>query len=200
MAMSACGCPGSRAPGPGDSSPPPPADLEVERIAMAATPATELSTEQLQHTELLRIARNFGKDTFQIALDAWVPTAAPDRLADVRLWWARSDRDDERSPFGEGTKSHFEIEYEQPAPDHWRVLMKSGGKTFAFDVEVGEGGAPQAFAEVEVGGRKVAHCRTTSGTLHARRLLGAPIGIRKLDVRCVDDEGTTHEGSVVSGS
>jgi hypothetical protein len=199
-ATTACGCPGSRAPGPADSSPPPPADLEVERIPMAATPASALSTEELAHTELLRIARNFGKESFQIALDAWVPTAQPDRLADVRLWWARSDRSGERSPFGEGTKSHFEIEYEQPAPDHWRVLMKSGGKTFAFDVEVGEGGVPGAFTEVDVGPRRIPHCRTSSGTLHARRLLGAPIGIRKLDVQCVDDEGTSHQGSVVPGS
>lgn len=166
---------------------------------MAATPVTELSTEQVTHTELFRIARNFGKDTFEIALDAWVPTAEPDRLADVRLWWARTDRDGERSPFGEGTRSHFEIAYEQPAPDHWRVLMKSGGKTFAFDVEVGTDGVPRAFVDIEAGATKVPHCHARTGTLHARRLLGAPIGIRKLDVTCIDDQGTTHEGSVVSG-
>lgn len=195
----ACGCPGAHAPPPGESSPPPPPNLEVERLPMAKTPVTELSTEELIHTELLRIGRNFGKTTFEIALDAWVAADVPGELADVRLWWARSDRDLERSPFGEGTKGNFEIEYEQPATDHWRVHIVSGGKRFTFEIEVGDDGKPRAYAEVETGAGTIRHCHATAGVLHARRLLGAPIGIKKLEVRCTDDDGTAHEGSVAGG-
>jgi hypothetical protein len=193
-----CGCPGSQAPDPGDSSPPAPPELEAERLPMAATPITALSTEQLAHHELLRIERDFGKPQYVIALDAWVTTVVPPQLGDARLWWSRTDKENERSPFGPGTKRHFEIEYDQPAADRWSVHLVSDGKRFTFNIEVDAQGKPHAFADVSAGSERFEHCRATTGVLHARKVLGLPVGIDTLDMACTDDAGTTHQGQVVA--
>src|SRR5262247_682211 len=80
-----CGSNGKAPPAIADTQPP--EDPERPRLPMEATPAESLSTPQLQHTELLRIRRNFGKEHFEIVLDAWVATDVPDEIHDARLWW-----------------------------------------------------------------------------------------------------------------
>jgi hypothetical protein len=177
----------------------PPEDPERPRLPMEATPPEGLSNAQIQHTELLRIRRNFGKEHFEIALDAWIAIDVPDKIHDARLWWARTDKGDERSPFGESTRGHFEIRTQELAPDRWDLELISDKKKFVFHVEIAEDGKPAAFADVMVGPMMVTHCRASVGILHARRLLGAPVGIRKLEVTCIDDQGTVHEGRVLDG-
>jgi hypothetical protein len=199
MLAAACfACPGPQSPDPGDLAPPPVVDAPAERLPMARTPPSELSNDELLHTELLRIRRNFGKEQFEIALDAWVAAAAPGQLADLRLWWARTDRDGERSPFGEGTRENFTIEYETPASDRWRVHLVSDRKRFTFDVEIGEDAVVRAFADVMVGAQKIQHCRAVEGELQARRLLGAPIGIKKLELTCIAADGTQLHGRMLT--
>ncbi len=170
------------------------------RIPMAATPVTDLTTQQLRHHELLRIERDFGKPHFVIALDAWVTTTEPSRLADARLWWSRTDKADERSPFGTGTKRHFEIAYDQPAEDRWDVHLVSDDKRFTFHIEVDRDGAPAAYATIKTTQGTIEHCRATTGVLHARKVLGLPVGIDALDVDCTDADGKPQRGSVAATS
>ena len=198
--VTACGCPGSNAPDPTDSSPPPPPELDVVRIPMAATAVADLNTQQLAHHELLRIERDFGKPQFVIALDAWVTTAAPKQLADTRLWWSRTDKNDERSPFGPGTKRHFEIAYDQPADNRWDVHLVSDDKKFTFHIEVDDAGEPHAYATIQTTQGTIDHCKASTGVLHARKVLGLPVGIDALDVDCTDDAGKPQRGSVAATS
>ena len=154
--------------------------------------------DQLEHTELLRLSRDFGKQEFEIALDAWVDRARPRELAAVRLWWARPDRADERSPFGTRTRRHFEIIDERLAPDHWRINLVSDRKVFAFDIRIEDEGRPVAHASVRgLDGRHVERCRVERGELKARRVVGVPAGIDELMVSCTDADGTPMQGTVV---
>ena len=72
-----CGCPpsGTDTNGPHQGEDPPVGS--VGTIPNEQTPAAALSTATLQHTELVRITRNFGKSNFEIALDAWTPIENP---------------------------------------------------------------------------------------------------------------------------
>lgn len=165
---------------------------------MQATPVGELATPQLAHHELLRISRDFGKAHFVIALDAWVTTTDPARLADTRLWWSRTDRDNERSPFGPGTKRHFQIAYDQPSENRWDVHLDSDDKRFTFHIEVDDEGHPHAYASIDTTQGRIDHCRTSTGVLHARKVLGLPVGISALDVDCTDDDGKPQRGSIAA--
>jgi len=177
-----------------------PTSYVTTAIPLEATPADRLSNTALQHVELCRIARNFGKENFEIALDAWVPVEGDREIAEVRLWWARTDRGAERSPFGAKSRDHFDITYERLASDRWRVDLQSDRKLFVFMIELDDTGAPAAFADIETDGAgTITHCRLVGGTLQARKLLGAPIGIRGFDVACVDDDGHDQRGRMVEG-
>jgi hypothetical protein len=175
------------------------AETPVEDVVpMETTPLAELSTETLEHTELLRLGRDFGKQDFEIALDAWVDRRRPRELALVRLWWARIDRDLERSPFGSKTRRHFDIADERLAPDHWRIDLVSDRKVFSFDIEIDPEGKPAAHASVRAeDGQHVEHCRVDRGELLARRVLRVPAGIEALAVVCKDAEGTLVRGTVI---
>lgn len=161
------------------------------------TPIASLSTTALHHTELIRITRNFGKSNFEIALDAWTPIETPREIADVRLWWARPDRDGERSPFSEKSRDHFEMKYERLAPDKWRVDLGSDKHVYRFWIEIDEAGAPAAYADVDASGGRITHCRVVRGTLVARKVFGAPVGIRDFEVSCIDAEGAERSGTMV---
>jgi hypothetical protein len=198
--LSACSCgrPTSTSQDPADAGELQVAQADVaELVPMAATPVEQLSTELLEHTELLRIGRDFGKRDFEIALDAWVDRRQPEELALVRLWWARVDRDLERSPLGARTRRHFEIEDDTVAPDHWRIHLIADRKVFSFDVEIAEGGTPAAYAAVQSSqGVRLEHCRIERGELQARRVLGVAAGVEAIAVSCMDAEGVTRAGHV----
>jgi hypothetical protein len=199
LCASACTCTqnGSRTTEPDSNETP--TTYVTTAIPLEATPADRLSNAALQHTELCRIARNFGKENFEIALDAWTPVDGEREITEVRLWWARTDRAAERSPFGAKSREHFEITYQRLATDRWRVDLQSDRKLFVFMIELDETGTPAAFADVETDGGTVSHCRLVGGTLQARKLLGAPIGIKGFDVQCVDEDGHEQAGRMVEG-
>ena len=167
------------------------------RMPYTATDAADLSGEGLEHHEVLRISRDFGKPTFEIVVDTWVPQARPGRISDVRMWWVQNDAGDRRSPFGKKIQRYVDLEYTPASDDTWSVTMRADRKEFRFAVELTDAGAAEAYADVVVeGGGTVRHCRAVDGRLVARRLLGLPIGIKRLEVTCIDDAGATHEGHV----
>lgn len=196
-----CGCPpsGTDTNGPHQGEDPPVGS--VGTIPNGQTPAAALSTATLQHTELVRITRNFGKSNFEIALDAWTPIENPREIADVRLWWAMSDRDGERGPFSAKSRDHFQMTYERLAPDRWRVDLGSDRHVYRFWIEYDETGVVAAFADV-VGdaGESFEHCRVTRGTLAARKIFGAPVGIRDFEVTCIDAEGSQRSGNMIDSA
>jgi hypothetical protein len=198
LLVGSCGRPSSRFQDPADSGDLQVAEPEVaELVPMVATPADQLSNDVLEHTELLRLSRDFGKREFEVALDAWVDRRRPGELALVRLWWSRVDRDLERSPFGSRSRRHFEIDDDRVTPAHWRVHLLADRKVFSFDVRIDDGDAPAAYATVRSSdGQRVEHCRVQRGELQARRVVGVPAGIDGIAVVCTDSEGATHEGHV----
>lgn len=197
VAALACGCPrnGSDSNGPDET----PDTVTNERVGIPeeATPVERLSNDVLHHVELVRITRNFGKEHFEIALDAWTPADGSHEIVDVRLWWLRTDHAAERSPFSAKSREQFGIDYERLAADRWRIGLESDRKRFEFLVEYAETGSPAAYADVETDDGVVEHCRVESGTLQARKLFGAPVGIKAFEVSCVDDGGRTHRGRMV---
>jgi hypothetical protein len=198
FSLCACTCTrnGSDTTGPDPNETP--SSQVTTAVPLEATPADSLSNPALHHTELCRIARNFGKENFEIALDAWTPIEGEREITEVRLWWARTDRGAERSPFGTKSRDHFDIRYERLAPDRWRVDLQSDRKLFVFMIELDDTGVPAAFVDVETqAAGTVSHCRLLGGTLQARKLLGAPIGIKGFEVDCVDDDGREHSGRMV---
>lgn len=199
LALAAClgGCPrnGSDTQGPEDDG------TAVPNVAGSLpnhkTAGDALSTPTMQHVELVRITRNFGKSNFEIALDAWTPVDNPREIADVRLWWAVADRDGERGPFSAKSRDSLEIEYERIDSGNWRVDLGSDKHVFRFWVGYDGSGAPAAFADVDTPEGRVEHCHVTRGQLTARKIFGAPVGIRDFEVECVDAEGAQRSGKMV---
>jgi len=197
VAVFACGCPrnGSDSTGPDDT--PVVVTGGPVGIPEEATPVDRLSNDALHHVELARISRNFGKEHFEIALDAWTPTDGTREISDVRLWWLRTDLAFERRPFSAKSRDQFDIDYDRLAVDRWRIALESDRKRFEFLIEFDETGTPAAYADVETDGGTVEHCRVESGTLQARKLLGAPVGIKGFEVDCVDDGGKAQHGRMI---
>lgn len=164
----------------------------------AETACDALAPSGLAHHEALRIDRDFGKPEFDLVVDAWTPTTAPGELADVRLWWVKTSADDRRSPLSTRTKKYVDLETIENAPDDWSLKLRGDHKEFSFDIELDARGIAQVFTDiVRDDGRSIRHCRATSGRLHARRVLGIPVGIAALVVECVDDRGRAQRGRAV---
>jgi hypothetical protein len=169
----------------------------AERLPLAETAVFDLAPDGLVHQEALRIDRDFGKPEFDLVVDTWT-AERDDVLADVRLWWVKTTAQDRRSPLSERAKKYVEIDSVPTARDAWRLKLRGDRKEFAFDVELDARGRAQVYTDVLTqDGRRVAHCRTTQGRLLARRVLGIPIGVDKLEVRCIDAHGEPVEGRAV---
>jgi len=159
----------------------------------------ELSTPSLEHHELLRIQRDFGDRDFVVVLDGWVPRGRTGELAGVRIWWLDHGKGDERSPFGKTARKYVDVDYQRRTDVAWSVAIAGDGKRFAFDVELGPDGRPNAYADIRTSdGRDVDHCRATKSKLSARRVLGVPVGFGRLTVTCVDGDGRWHRGDLKS--
>jgi hypothetical protein len=157
----------------------------------------DLSTPEFVHHELFRIDRDFGKEEFEIVLDGWLPRGQARDFADVRFWWVKTDDGDLRRPFSEKVKRHVEFDWRRRDEGGLSVRFAGDRKEFVFSVELDERGRPGVYADVELAsGRVVRHCRGRRGHLVARRFLGIPVGIRRLEVRCTDAEGRDHRGTV----
>lgn len=166
-------------------------------IPRATTPAAALSTPTLAHTEALRIVRDFGKPDYQIAVDAWRTKSESTSIADVRLWWVRTSGADERRPFGARIMKYLELDFEVDGPDRWEVTMVGDKKLFEFTIELGEEGRLAAYADVMTErGTLARHCRATRGRLIARRFIGIPIGIERLEIDCIDQKGEARHGEL----
>lgn len=158
---------------------------------------SELSTEQLRHHEVLRIDRDFGMSHWEIALDGWMPREHTGRIAELRLWWVNTDDGDRRKPFSAHLRRYIEFGYDKAEGSALAVRMAGDNKEYLFTVELDGDGAPVVYADVTLDdGSLVKHCRCASGRLLARRVLGMPIGIKALSVKCTDDQAKARVGSV----
>lgn len=173
------------------------ATAPVSVLPMTATPVAALATPTLRHDEALRIRRDFGQPDYEIALDVWGPgDAAPASITDVRLWWARTSKGDERSPFGPRLRRAIDVQLRPDGDDAWMLRLLGDHKRFDLRIEV-DGAEAAVFADIVTDeGTRIEHCRATTATLQARRLFGIPIGIADFAVTCRDDAGREHAGRV----
>jgi hypothetical protein len=164
------------------------------RIPFTETAAEALSVQGLRHHEALRIDRDFGKPEFDLVVDAWSETAHGD-LADVRLWWVKTTANDRRSPLSTRAEKYVDIDVRRAGADAMRVAVRGGNREFEFAVELDAERHASVFIDVVTkDGNTVEHCRTTSGKLVAKRVLGIPVGLGALQVTCIDDAGRKVRG------
>ena len=158
------------------------------------TPVAQLSDGRYRHEEILRIDRDFHDTNWGIVLDGWMPRAGDPALDQLRLWWVK-DEDAMRRPFSDDMKRFLEVRYHPVSTTMWTVTLVSDRKEFEFHVELDTAGRPQAYVDVRTSaGTQVPHCRATWSKIQARRFLGVPVGVKRLRVICVDDEGKRHRG------
>ena len=174
-----------------------PAPEALPGIPSGPTAATKLSTEALRHHELLRIDRDFGMDHWEIALDGWLPRETTAKVQDIRLWWVNTDKADRRKPFSRHLSRVLQFSYVRGKDDSLQVKLAGDGKEYAFSVGLDDAGTPSVFADVKLADTTtVSRCRCDSGRLLARRVIGIPIGIDELTVRCTDADGTQYNAVV----
>lgn len=166
-------------------------------------PYAEISAEALapagiRHQEALRIDRDFGKPEFDLVVDTWIPEQDPGAFADVRLWWVKTTAADRRSPLSTRAQKYVDIDTRASGPDRWLLAVTGDHKRFAFEVELGNDGEAAVYTDiVDERGERVEHCRASSGFLHARRFMGLPVGIARLSIACVDDDGHARTGNAI---
>ena len=166
-------------------------------IPEVSTAVARLSTASLRHHEVLRIDRDFGMAKWELALDSWTPVEPGGSIAELRLWWANADDADRRKPFSPYLRRYIEFGHQRGDDGALTVQLAGDGKRYSFVVELGDSGTPEVFATVIRGdGTEVPRCRCERGRLVARRILGLPIGIEALQMRCTDVSGQRHEGVV----
>jgi len=167
-----------------------------DAIPQGPTPVEKLSTKTFRHDEVLRIRRDFGMAHWEIALDGWSHVTRG-HLEHVRLWWVNTDDGERRKPFSAYLKRYLELDVQRAGESKLLVRMAGDGKEYRFSVEVDEHATPAVFADVQLAdGSIVTHCRCDRALLVARRVLGIPVGIAALTVRCTDTEATLHDGTV----
>jgi hypothetical protein len=164
-------------------------------------PVAKLAPKGYEHQQVLQIDQDFHpNDKYEIALDAWISSKQPGAIAAVRMWWLDTGTKNERSPFGKGVRRHIDITYDQVDDDDWAVRIKQGRKAYVFDIELDPRGKIEAFADVATSSGTVEHCKVRRSRLVARKILGIPAGLKRLDVTCRDGNGNQHEGYVVQGN
>lgn len=176
-------------PGRGDATPP--------GVTGRTTKPAALSTDRLAHHEVLRIDRDFGMPKWELALDGWVPHGNAE-VETLALWWVNVEDDDRRKPFAPYLKRYLQFAFEAITDGGLAVKLAGDRKEYAFTVQLDGKGKPVVHATVQLDdGTRVDGCRCERGRLLARRVLGVPIGIASLQVRCTDTTGTVRSGSVV---
>lgn len=170
--------------------------LASTQIPYSRTPAAELSPRGLEHMEVLRIGRDFGERNMEVVVDTWTVSTHPDAIDEVRFWWVDTDND-ERSPFGRKLRKYIGMGFVPNEPDDWTVKLRGDRKEFVFDVELDASGQAHAFGDIiERDGRVIEHCRALDSRFIARRFIGIPIGLKRLEVQCVDEHGQRHQGEL----
>jgi hypothetical protein len=174
-----------------------PSHARADGIPDGPTPVAELSTPSLRHHEVLRIDRDFGMDHWEIALDGWLGRDADDHIRQVRLWWVNTADDERRKPFSAYLRRYLEFTVRRIDDRRLAVRMAGDRKQYDFTVEILPNGDPAVFADVEsADGSVVTRCRCERGRLLARRVLGIPVGIAELRVRCVGGDAQVHDAVV----
>ncbi len=174
-----------------------PASVMMRPVPSAPTAPAGLSNRNVQHHELLRIDRDFGREQFEIVLDGWTSRLRTRHIDDVRFWWVNTLAGDRRKPFSAKLRRYVRFGYHRKTDGGLAVRFSGDRKEFRFTVEVDGDGSPAAFTDVRrKDGTLVPHCRGTRGRLLARRFFGIPVGIKAMRVSCVDDLGRAHRGEV----
>jgi len=169
----------------------------ADGVPRGPTEAQALSTTTQRHHEVLRIDRDFGMDHWEIALDGWMPREAKEHITDVRLWWVNTKDADRRKPFSASLRRVIDFGYQREGGSALAVRMAGDDKEYRFKVELDASGTPAVFADVKLAdGTTAEHCRCDHGRLIARRILGIPVGIAALSVRCIDRDAHAREGTV----
>ncbi len=169
----------------------------VPGIPSRPTAVAKLTTDALLHRELLRIDRDFGKAHWEIALDGWLPREATATIHDIRLWWVNTDQANRRKPFSRHLSRVLKFSYAREQDDSLRVELAGDGKLYVFAVAMDVEGKPAVFADVTLpDATTIERCRCDAGRLIARRVIGIPIGIERLSVRCKDAKGIEHDAVV----
>ncbi|MEE9385843.1 MAG: hypothetical protein V3V08_20730 [Nannocystaceae bacterium] len=153
----------------------------------------------LAHHEILRIDPDGLGPTrnYEIAIDGWTRLLTPRGIADLRVWWLDRSKGNERSPFGPTVKKRVRVEFRRKTASTWSVHIHSSSRAFKFDVVADDTGRLRAYADiVDADGVRVQDCEVKRAELVARRFLGIPIGLKRLDASCVDASGVTHRGAV----
>lgn len=160
--------------------------------------AADLAPAGYDHHAVLRIDQDFHpNENYEISIDAWTEETSPDALAGVRMWWLDTADSDARSPFGKGVRRHIDIDYAQQSSSDWDIQITQGRKRYTFTVEIDESGSVAAFADVRADGKAIEDCKVDRSRLVAKKVLGIPAGLKRLDVTCTDGEGEQHRGSVI---
>lgn len=159
--------------------------------------AADLAPSGFSHLAVLRIDQDFHpNDKYEIAIDAWVSDGEPDSLAAVRMWWLDTSDANARSPFGKGVRRHIDIDYKERGSG-WDIRIKQGRKAYVFAVDL-EDGKATATASVRTKTGVIDECELDGSRLVAKKILGVPTGLKRIDVTCTDAEGAKHRGSVVT--
>lgn len=168
-----------------------PGSAEAPAAAVEAAP----SAAEAASTEVVRIKRDFGKSWFDLAIDAWAEGS--ERLDRVKLLWVNTSEGDRRKPLGKLIERMVSLQYKRLNKRSYTVTVAGDGKEFKFTVELTKDGALHTYVAVDSdAGVHVPRCRTDSAKLHARRVLGIPVGIARVAVTCSDPDGTSHSGQV----
>jgi hypothetical protein len=172
--------------------------LPLVLLLVIADRGGDLSTQRLRHHEVLRIDRDFGMPKWELALDGWAPHDDPGAVESLKLWWVNVEDDDRRKPFASYLRRVLEFGFEPIARGGLAVRLAGDRKEYAFTVEPDAAGIPAVHATIDLDdGSRIERCRCQRGRLLARRVLGVPIGIANLRVRCTDTAGVARDGAVV---
>lgn len=174
------------------------AAAQKSRIPHRRTSVEALADAELRHQEVARIEQSLHPDEdYQIAIDAWISSEPGNQLAEVRMWWVDTGKNDERSPFGRGVRRHIDIDYERRDAHAFVVRMAEKEQVYLLDVELGADGTAAAYATVTPSsGAAIEHCRVTGGRLVTKTMIGIPVGLERLEVACIDAAGQAQQGEV----
>jgi len=162
-------------------------------VVAVDTPAVEAGPAP---TEVVRIKRDFGKPHFDLVIDAWADLETK-RLDEARLWWVNTSEADRRKPLGRLIERLVKLQYRRLSSKVLTVAVAGDDKEFTFTVELGADGKIAAYVAVDGDdGAYIRKCRADRVHLIARRVLGMPVGITRVDVSCYDRGGVLHSGQV----
>lgn len=166
-------------------------------IPMKRLKADQLTQGRLRHSEVLRLDKSglHSDPKYGVVLDGWVDQKNKDGIAEVRLWWTDTSNG-ERAPFGEKVKGTIDVSYAAVRSDMWRVTIKRGGKRFDFEVENDGEGNLEAYGSVDTKNGRVDHCRAIRSDIVPKQLGKVVVGLKRIDVTCIDDDGNEHRGAL----